>query len=321
MAVLEARIGGDVGELEDLSKLPAEERWRVEHARMHAKHRGHEAMHAEMVLILLATLAVAQVLLVQWKQRHTRSYNVMTLFQMWVVPLYFTVKLFWWRFLSMWGIFSAVTALVVFRATRRPLTGSTPRLVYKWFLLIYKLSYAVGIVGYIAVMFTMFGFNLLFRLRTEDSMDFGVVLLFYGLYYGVLGRDFAEICSDSMASTIGYYSASGMPSKQLAQDTCAVCGQRILVDVEVEGVIENTYRLSCSHVFHEFCIRGWCIVGKKQTCPYCKEKVDLKRMFSNPWERPHVLYGQLLDWLRYLVAWQPLIIALVQGINYTLGLE
>jgi RING finger protein 121 len=34
--------------------------------------------------------------------------------------------------------------------------------------------------------------------------------------------------------------------------------------------------------FHEFCIRGWCIVGKKQTCPYCKEIVDLKRLFQNP---------------------------------------
>ena len=39
------------------------------------------------------------------------------------------------------------------------------------------------------------------------------------------------------------------------------------------------------------------------------------------WERPHVMYGQLLDWLRYLVAWQPVIIGLVQGINYILGLE
>lgn len=35
--------------------------------------------------------------------------------------------------------------------------------------------------------------------------------------------------------------------------------------------------------FHEFCIRGWCIVGKKQTCPYCNEKVDLKRMMNNPY--------------------------------------
>lgn len=33
-------------------------------------------MHAEMVVILIATLVVAQIVLVQWKQRHHRSYNV-----------------------------------------------------------------------------------------------------------------------------------------------------------------------------------------------------------------------------------------------------
>lgn len=69
----------------------------------------------------------------------------------------------------------------------------------------------------------------------------------------------------------------------------------------------------CSHVplpslnsisrFHEFCIRGWCIVGKKQMCPYCKEKVDLKRMFSNPYPSYFVILTNeiisitsLLDW-------------------------
>lgn len=41
------------------------------------------------------------------------------------------------------------------------------------------------------------------RIRAEDSMDVGVIMLFYGLYYGVMGRDFAEICSDYMASTLG----------------------------------------------------------------------------------------------------------------------
>ncbi|XP_066846198.1 E3 ubiquitin ligase RNF121 isoform X3 [Anser cygnoides] len=284
-AVLEVEVGGPGerdGEEVDLSHLSPEERWRVEHARMHAKHRGHEAMHAEMVLILIATLVVAQLLLVQWKQRHPRSYNMVTLFQMWVVPLYFTVKLYWWRFLVIWVLFSAVTAFVTFRATRKPLVQTTPRLVYKWFLLIYKISYATGIVGYMAVMFTLFGLNLLFRIKPEDAMDFGISLLFYGLYYGVLERDFAEMCADYMASTIGFYSASGMPTKHLSDSVCAVCGQQIFVDVNEEGIIENTYRLSCNHVFHEFCIRGWCIVGKKQTCPYCKEKVDLKRMFSNP---------------------------------------
>ncbi|XP_018775683.1 RING finger protein 121 isoform X8 [Serinus canaria] len=206
-AVLEVEVGGPVereAEEIDLSHLSPEERWRVEHVRMHAKHRGHEAMHAEMVLILIATLVVAQLLLMQWKQRHPRSYNMVTLFQMWVVPLYFTVKLNWWRFLVIWVLFSAVTAFVTFRATRKPLVQTTPRLVYKWFLLIYKISYATGIVGYMAVMFTLFGLNLLFRIKPEDAMDFGISLLFYGLYYGVLERDFAEMCADYMASTIGF---------------------------------------------------------------------------------------------------------------------
>ncbi|XP_008565195.1 PREDICTED: RING finger protein 121 isoform X2 [Galeopterus variegatus] len=207
-AVVEVEVGGvAAGEREldevDMSDLSPEEQWRVEHARMHAKHRGHEAMHAEMVLILIATLVVAQLLLVQWKQRHPRSYNMVTLFQMWVVPLYFTVKLHWWRFLVIWILFSAVTAFITFRATRKPLVQTTPRLVYKWFLLIYKISYATGIVGYMAVMFTLFGLNLLFKIKPEDTMDFGISLLFYGLYYGVLERDFAEMCADYMASTIG----------------------------------------------------------------------------------------------------------------------
>lgn len=47
-------------------------------------------------------------------------------------------------------------------------------------------------------------------------------------------------------------------------------------------------------------VRGWCIVGKKQTCPFCNEKVDLKRIVRNFWEKPHLLYGQLLDWVRLL---------------------
>lgn len=50
----------------------------------------------------------------------------------------------------------------------------------------------------------LFQYTVVFnRIKARDSMDFGIVSLFYGLYYGVMGRDFAEICSDYMASTIG----------------------------------------------------------------------------------------------------------------------
>lgn len=84
-----------------------------------------------------------------------------------------------------------------------------------------------------------------------------------------------------------------MPTRTLEPGVCAVCGNKLLVLEHEEGVIENTFKLSCEHVFHEFCIRGWCIVGKKQTCPYCKEKVDLKKMFHNPYpfaDKEHSFY-------------------------------
>ncbi|XP_060569209.1 E3 ubiquitin ligase Rnf121-like [Ruditapes philippinarum] len=305
----------------DLSKLSEKERWKIEHQRLHEKHRGHEAMHAEMVLILIATLVVAQILLVQWKQRYFRSYQRATLIGMWIIPVGFCLKFGWTRFIVVWAIFSVITAYIVFKSTRKPLEGRTPRLVYKWFLLIYKISYGSGILGYMVIMLTMLGVNMLFLIKPQYSMDFGLLIMFYGLYFGVVSRDFAEVCSDTMAAHIGYYTVTGLPGKRLDPNICAVCGNQILVTNNEDAIIETTCKLQCDHVFHEFCIRGWCIVGKKQTCPYCKEKVDLKRMFPSPWDRPHMMYGNFLDWIRYLVAWQPVIIMLVQGINWSLGLE
>jgi len=77
------------------------------------------------------------------------------------------------------------------------------RLVYKWFLLVYKVSYGIGIVGYFVIMCTLFGLNILLMIKPQNSMDFGLLMLFYGLYLGVVGRDFAEVCADKMASQIG----------------------------------------------------------------------------------------------------------------------
>lgn len=47
---------------------------------MHEKHKGHEAMHLEMILILLVTLIIAQIALVEWKKRHYRSYSVSVIY-------------------------------------------------------------------------------------------------------------------------------------------------------------------------------------------------------------------------------------------------
>ena len=61
-------------------------------------------------------------------------------------------------------------------------------MVYKWFLLIYKISYIVGIFGYLTMMATFLGFNLIFNVKPSAWMDTGLLCMFYALYYGVMAR-------------------------------------------------------------------------------------------------------------------------------------
>lgn len=53
------------------------------------------------------------------------------------------------------------------------------------------------------MMATFFGLNLIFNAKANVWMDCGLLFIFYGLYYGVLGRDVSEICADKMAAHIG----------------------------------------------------------------------------------------------------------------------
>lgn len=55
-------------------------------------------------------------------------------------------------------------------------------------------------------------------------MSTGLQLMFYGLYFGVLSRDLAEICAGAMASKIGFYNKGSMPDKALPTDVCGICG-------------------------------------------------------------------------------------------------
>lgn len=65
------------------------------------------------------------------------------------------------------------------------------------------ISYGLGVIGYVIVLLTLLGVNLMFRSLPQPWMDCGLMFLFYGLYYGVLGRDISEIITDKMAATIG----------------------------------------------------------------------------------------------------------------------
>ena len=155
------------------------------------------------------------------------------------------------------------------------------RLVYRWFLFVYQITYALGIVGYLILLLLFTGLGLLLPFSPDSVMEFSVVLIFYGVYFGVMGRDFAVLCVDYVAASMtvslptrwdgtrGFdltcekscnrelvylrlqYTTSGksLPKVELRSDMCAVCGQRIVLPADDDSEpSERTYRLECKHL-------------------------------------------------------------------------
>ncbi|KNC83335.1 hypothetical protein SARC_04407 [Sphaeroforma arctica JP610] len=170
------------------------------------EHEGHDSMHAEMFFIIMLVTIGAQFLLMLWKKHNEKSYKRYTLFAMWVVPVWFSIRNSLNQMLTVWTIFSILTGWISFKATRKPLHSRTPKLVYNYFLMMYKLCYGVGLAGYILFMLILFGggaaMNRDVKAR-QYAMEVVTTMLFYGLYYGCLLRDFAEICAESMGNSIG----------------------------------------------------------------------------------------------------------------------
>jgi RING finger protein 121 len=147
------------------------------------KHAGHEGTHLLMVLILMIALIGMQFVLLEWRNRRPRSYSYVSLIGMALVPLLISIYAGFTRFIICWSIFAlanswgtynlvfyaedviiynrsyidmAIFFSVIFRASRKPLSSRTPKLVYRWFAVLYQLCYATGICMCTVFVFVQF---------------------------------------------------------------------------------------------------------------------------------------------------------------------
>ncbi|KAJ3262483.1 hypothetical protein HK103_000012 [Boothiomyces macroporosus] len=281
------------------------------------QHEGHEKQHSEMLMIIFGGLIVSQILITIWKKYHVTSYNISTLLGLWFVPI-MSLKEGYWRFCFVWLIFSVCNGFIVARALEKTMKSSTPRLVYWWFQKIYDVSMAVGAVAYSIILFSFFHIPMIFGASVESEANIfmgGLTLMFYALYFGTLGRDFVDRLSDQMATKMGFYSRNGFPTRHIRDNMCAICGE------VTRGSNEKLHQLNCSHTYHEICIRGWTIVGKKDICPCCKEKVDMRAFKTNSWDTTQALVLNFLDFLRYILVWNPIVFYLIHEVIEFLGLK
>jgi len=86
-------------------------------------------MHAEMVMIFFGMLALMQVVLLIWRRMHARSFNTATLVGMWLFPAAISVYQGFWRFLTVWMLFTLANTYIIYGASRQPVQVGTPRCV------------------------------------------------------------------------------------------------------------------------------------------------------------------------------------------------
>jgi len=319
----------------------------------------------------------AQAALVVWRQRHRASYERVTFAALWVVPAGCAVGLGFWRFVAVWTVYSLATAAVLYapvtaahgprlaalaarlagggannggaapgraftRRARALVDHNTPRRVYSWFLAVFAVSRAIGVAGYVMVLLEVFGAGPLMS-AVGFPPGASLTLLFYGLYFGILTRDCAELAAESMALLLGAGGTGGGsrggaaaggaspangngngggglggggagPRLGLTANACGICSGEMLDyshlgEALPEGVEPCVQLRACKHSFHLLCVKGWAVVGKKDLCPVCNEKVDLRPLLgTNPWETSNVQWLQQMDMFRYLVAYLPLVL-------------
>ena len=94
--------------------------------------------------------------------------------------------------LQVWAAFSAVTVYMFYLCMRSArLDPSTPRLVFSWFLASHNVCVAVGAAGYLLFLLELLGLQKIVAAVLGKSTS--MLLLWYGLYFGILGRDTAEV--------------------------------------------------------------------------------------------------------------------------------
>lgn len=189
-------------------------------------------------------------------------------------------------FIIFWLCYILTMGRIYKTINNKPIKKETPRKIYKFFKLLFILT-NLGI--FMTQSLTIMSF---FFFPSKIGKFF--LSLLFNLYFGILSREMIFFFSETMAFNTGYYSKEGIPTKNNNNSICMIC-------TKVFDNSEMIHTLICNHSFHEQCIKGWCMIAKKNSCPYCKKGVDLERIPKDIWYKTETWFYPLINTFRNFI--------------------
>lgn len=242
--------------------------------------RGEGAFIQTIIALAIVFVAV-QIASVIWMRYHEKSFSAVSTLVFLLFPFISAVTAGAWMFAAVW-VAVALGHLIFFGTV---FFGRRPTLLTMNIYLIYRSIFRCSIylsgAGYIMLAIGFFKQKLaLYRI--------GVLVLTYVLYFTIVVRTGMNYLS-------GKANRSVLPTKRTVKTEPEVCPWcRKANDKECIA-------LECKEVFHQACIKSWKIIGKRDTCPSCREEVSLSGVSMTPWEKKEYLFSQFLEFTKNLL--------------------
>lgn len=247
-------------------------------------------------LIVIAIYAlIIQTFFTIWKKIDKRSYGISVFLILLLSPPLFLLYVYSYFLPVCWLVFLVFISLKTFRALKG-VNKNAMRDIYQLFKMLFIIS-NVGI-------FLGQAFSFIFFYLKAEYLRFSIVFLLFFLYFGLLSREIIFFLSEVMAANTGFYSKEGVPGRGNNNALCMICAKAF------DGG-EKIHTLVCTHSFHEDCIKGWCLLGKKSFCPYCRKKVDSSSLPEELWHRTEVWFYPLINSLRSFIVFTLVLTAII----------
>ncbi|KAI5171767.1 RING finger protein 121/175 [Nematocida sp. LUAm3] len=257
--------------------------------------RGERALLSGIFALCIIFVAI-HIVSFLWKKYNKKSFYVASTLVLLFFPLLMGIIARANGFILVW-ILVIFAHLIIYRDIllgRRPRSLHTN--VYRVYRHIFRGSLLLSGLGYLMVVYGFFFSKVYFTFR-------GILLLMYVLYFTLIVRAGLEYISYKASGTI-------LPSKMLKKESgiCPLC--QTSVDIR-NTQTDKAIVLDCKEAFHEDCLKNWKILAnKKDTCPSCRERVDLSGVIMNPWQKNEYFFTQFLDFTNNLI----LAYAVTQGL-------